>query len=279
MAFGVKSPMVTIRHKPGMATAVDPLRCDRGRAGDSSGSRRDEVGGRSPDRRTVRSPWIGGRSRLLQADDRSRPAPEPAPSGDWPSGAPAEIEGRSDHGYLYNAGSDERTRHEAGREARVGRRKSGPRRAGTRRGGSPSTMNPDPTRPETDDDTTTPGANFEFVDAIALEAVTAPVGPPPEERPIATGDDADPMVGATARRVPAGRADRRRRDGERLPGRADRGLPAAGRHQADQARDGQRGDRAAVPHRDPRPGRAGEAPEHRRAARRRHRPTMAGPTS
>ena len=60
------------------------------------------------------------------------------------------------------------------------------------------------------------------------------------------------------------------RDGERLPCRADRGPRAAGRHQDPPARAGRRGDRAAVPRRDPRPGRAGQAPPYRRAARRRH---------
>jgi serine/threonine protein kinase len=56
-------------------------------------------------------------------------------------------------------------------------------------------MNPDPTRPEPGDDTTLAAPTTDLVDTIALEAVTAPAGPPPEERPIPARDDADPMVG------------------------------------------------------------------------------------
>ena len=55
-------------------------------------------------------------------------------------------------------------------------------------------MNPDPTQPEPGDDATV-AASSDLVDAIALEAVTAHAGSPPEERAAWASDDADPMVG------------------------------------------------------------------------------------
>jgi non-specific serine/threonine protein kinase/serine/threonine-protein kinase len=76
-------------------------------------------------------------------------------------------------------------------------------------GGSLRTMNPDPTRPEPDDDATAAGADSDLVDTIALEAVTAAATPRPEAIPMSPRDavddsdngpavavgEADPMVG------------------------------------------------------------------------------------
>src|SRR5579885_1257014 len=59
--------------------------------------------------------------------------------------------------------------------------------------GQKPTMDPDPTRPEPDDDATAAGSDPDLVDAIALEAVTSAAVPTPE--PAAAGDGADPMIG------------------------------------------------------------------------------------
>ncbi len=144
-------------------------------------------------------------------------------------------------------------------------------------------MNPDPTRPEPGDDATAAGA----IPTSWTRSRWRPSRPPRRRgrrcpghrrrrnRRRRRGPGPGRRRGRPDRRVPsrgvsARRADRRRGDGQCLSGRAGRRLRATGRRQADQAWDGQRGHRPAVPHRDPRPGRAGEASQHRRADRRRH---------
>src|SRR5579875_1844195 len=95
--------------------------------------------------------------------------------------------GHSGRPRPYNALSDEGARHGAGRPC------LGLRPAHRSAEGQKPTMNPDPTRPEPDDDATAAGSDPDLVDAIALEAVTSAAVPTPE--PAAAGDGADPMIG------------------------------------------------------------------------------------